>query len=609
MKKIILIIGLLISLGYSQFYSTDEILNKVFDAGSSSLTGAYNSSEAILNTVYDPTTGALKMTVTGGVFNLTADTDTLAFNVGTELYAIRLSMDGVNKFWVDTTGSAYYASDVEIGTNSVSGENPYLTISGYSTDHSAIKYGRLNVSAQGNLVIWGEVGGYLGAQGQSTYLFDNQGGAFIDDKRLRFGSDNDAMYFYDETTNDGLIFGLPVGSKRSLIIKNNADIANDNTGLIGTTNFPDINQLDDDEDSFIKYGWIADDEPEISANRTLDIQSSGGFALNIFGKSGVGENPLFKIWGDESGTPTFFSIAVEASGNVDINAEGNLEIGGQGTQVAQITNKWIQFLNQRGAVFGTDSQGDARFQWDESAHASGFNDALLLGVKEDTRGFIIGDHDLSTGNGGEPYDLTGLLATDAWPKLTILDADQDSYFKFGWSADDTPLWTVGGVATDINITANLNVTGEIKVTEATHLFAFFGDSTVTYEFASADTWYHLSNATTNLWAYPETDGFTVSNDTITVTNTGDYDLTAIMNMDGGNGTTYAIRFYNVTQTAGVPTAGGVTSRGSGNTDGVMVGAYGEFTAGDEIVLQIKGDSAVADVTLKSSIIKMYLVHL
>ena len=372
--------------------------------------------------------------------------------------------------------------DLNFARGSTTGQNPYLSVYGYSTTHAGVKYGRINVSAQGNMVIWGETAGYLGAQGQSTYLFDDMGGAFIDDKILRFGSDNDASILYDETTMDTWLFGMPVTSKRGLAFIDDADIAVDISSLIGTTNFPDVHYIDTDSDSKIKVGWIADDEPEITANRTLDIQSSGDVDLNIFGKSGAGENALFRVYGDESGTPTYFQIAVEASGNTDINGEGNIEFGGQLTQIGQWSNKWQQMLNQRGVAFGTDSQGDARLMWDESTHASGSNDAFFLGVLDSSRGFVIGPHDISIGNGGNPYDITALLAAplDAFPKLTMLDADRDSYFKFGWSADDTPFWTVGGVATGIGLTANLTLTGD------------FLAGANTYDVGSAGTRFNLA---------------------------------------------------------------------------------------------------------------------
>ena len=151
-------------------------------------------------------------------------------------------------------------------------------------------------------------------------------------------------------------------------------------------------------------------------------------------------------------------------------------------------------------------------------------------------------------------------------------------------------------------------TNTIKIQDATHLFAFFGDSTVTFAYAVADTWYHVSNAGDSLWRYQEKEGFTVSNDTITILEAGDYDLTANFQFEGANGETYAFRFYNVTGAAGIPVAGGTTARGAGNVVQVTVGAYLHgATAGTKIVLQGKSDGTNSTI-LKSSCIKIYKVH-
>lgn len=155
----------------------------------------------------------------------------------------------------------------------------------------------------------------------------------------------------------------------------------------------------------------------------------------------------------------------------------------------------------------------------------------------------------------------------------------------------------------------VKINGVLKSTKAIHLFSYFGDSTVTFSFAAADTWYHLTNANDTLWNWQELDGFTVKEDTITVLESGDYDLTCHLGFDGSNGQTYSVRFYNATQGIGIPTACPNTARGSGNIISVNVSAYASgINAGDEIVLQIKNDGT-GSATLKNSVIKIYLVHL
>lgn len=78
--------------------------------------------------------------------------------------------------------------------------------------------------------------------------------------------------------------------------------------------------------------------------------------------------------------------------------------------------------------------------------------------------------------------------------------------------------------------------GKITTDEATHLFAFFGDSAVTFSYAAQNTWYQVTNASDSLFRYIEVDGFSgITADTIRVDYTGDYSLETQVTADGGNG--------------------------------------------------------------------------
>ena len=156
---------------------------------------------------------------------------------------------------------------------------------------------------------------------------------------------------------------------------------------------------------------------------------------------------------------------------------------------------------------------------------------------------------------------------------------------------------------------NIHVDEYITVSKAIHLFAYFGDSTITFTYAAQGTWYHVTNASDSLFRYTETDGFTVDADTIIPTNTADYDFTAKIGMDGGNGEAISYRFYNVTQATGIPTASVITFSGTGSYNTISVGAYGDVTAGDKIILQLKnGDVSPANSIIKNGSIKIYYVH-
>ena len=165
--------------------------------------------------------------------------------------------------------------------------------------------------------------------------------------------------------------------------------------------------------------------------------------------------------------------------------------------------------------------------------------------------------------------------------------------------------TLFTVEVNTEITGDLSTTGYIRPDKAIHLFAYFGDSTITFPYTTA--WQHLTNDYDSAWIYKELDGFTWSNDSIFVTEAGDYNLDAGVTLSGDANETVSIRFFNVTQTAGIPVAGAVTARGAANFNTIPVTSYTDITAGDTIVLQIKGDASGSAI-FKNSIIRIIKVH-
>jgi len=95
-----------------------------------------------------------------------------------------------------------------------------------------------------------------------------------DDLQIIGGDGSDAILIpYEETTNDAVIWGLPIDPKRGLIFCDVADIGGDFTGLITPTGFPEINLVDLDLDSRIRFGFTADDKP------TILLQSGAYYSL------------------------------------------------------------------------------------------------------------------------------------------------------------------------------------------------------------------------------------------------------------------------------------------------------------------------------------------
>jgi len=95
---------------------------------------------------------------------------------------------------------------------------------------------------------------------------------------LYFGDDLDSSFQYEETTNDGIIWGIPVASKRGIIICDQADIAADFTGFLGVITEPRIALLDADADSYLAFTHSADDTPQITAGGAA---SKIGFGVEI----------------------------------------------------------------------------------------------------------------------------------------------------------------------------------------------------------------------------------------------------------------------------------------------------------------------------------------
>ena len=122
-----------------------------------------------------------------------------------------------------------------------------------------------------------------------------------------------------------------------------------------------------------------------------------------------------------------------------------------------------------------------------------------------------------------------------------------------------------------------------------HAFLFFEDSTISLNYTT--DWAHLTNAADSAFIQFELDGFTVTNDTITINNAGDYSLSGTFTHDGDNLETVSIRVYNVTQTEAIPVQGSQTTRAANNFGTTSFIAYADITAGDKVVIQYKGDAS------------------
>jgi hypothetical protein len=123
----------------------------------------------------------------------------------------------------------------------------------------------------------------------------------------------------------------------------------------------------------------------------------------------------------------------------------------------------------------------------------------------------------------------------------------------------------------------LRVDGQIRKGYAIHLFHFYGDSSISVSYTTS--WQHLTNGFGTMWN----------------------------NIEDDNGETQSIRFYNITQAAGLPTAGALTTRSANNFGTIPTSAYGSINAGDKIILQYKSDASGTSV-YKNGTIKIFKTH-
>lgn len=333
------------------------------------------------------------------------------------------------------------------------------------------------------------------------------------------------------------------------------------------------------------------------------IGHNAGFYMTSSNNLGIGYRSLFGVSGSSTGG---FNVALGESTLEKITTGlRNVAVGYfAGYNIATGTDNVM--LGYRAGYNETAS--DKLYIANDSTSAANFvtNDGVL----------IYGDFDNQYINIFNKVAI-GVNKTPAY----TLDVAGDGYFSDDLVVNDTLRFTgSGNIVTTGNGDLNLNtgsgavtMTGDLEVSgyptfaDYYHSFGWFGDSTSAFSFANSNTWYHLTNAGQELWTWDELDGFTLSNDTITVTKAGDYDISLQLSFLGSANQSYSVRFYNVTQAAGIPVAGATEGAGT-DVSQVVVLTYGELTAGDKIVIQMKNVDGTGAATLKNSAVRMIYIH-
>ena len=125
---------------------------------------------------------------------------------------------------------------------------------------------------------------------------------------------------------------------------------------------------------------------------------------------------------------------------------------------------------------------------------------------------------------------------------------------------------------------------------------------------TAGSWYHITNATNDLWSGTESYGFALSGDVMTIIYPGDYIGIVTLVFEGSQGNEYEFRLYNLTDSAQAGYILGQTGRGTGSYSLVTLPLY--FTVngnGRYFRMEVRNVSASNPATFKFG--SFWLVYL
>ena len=154
---------------------------------------------------------------------------------------------------------------------------------------------------------------------------------------------------------------------------------------------------------------------------------------------------------------------------------------------------------------------------------------------------------------------------------------------------------------------SIHVNGRVTVNNVWHVYGGFQDSSITIDVLDED-WTEITNASNTLWGGTEADGFTISGDTMTVVNGGDYTGSVSITFAALTNKDYHFRIYNVTQTAQVGFYTGASTTGATNFTNINLPIYLEATAGDELVLQVYGVSDGTNIIVEHGTFFITYLH-
>lgn len=147
---------------------------------------------------------------------------------------------------------------------------------------------------------------------------------------------------------------------------------------------------------------------------------------------------------------------------------------------------------------------------------------------------------------------------------------------------------------------------QVQENDIFHAYGGFQDSSAEIAITQG-SWSKVGNAYGSLWGGLEANGVSMSGDTMTIANSGDYWGLVTFTFEGTNGNEYELRIYNVTQTSIEGFHLGESGRGAGNYSTLTMPIYVEATAGDKLVMQITNTDGNNNATaIFGSFIIIYL---
>lgn len=212
-----------------------------------------------------------------------------------------------------------------------------------------------------------------------------------------------------------------------------------------------------------------------------------------------------------------------------------------------------------------------------------------------------------TVDANDPALLNG---SGVWPAAMI-----DQAADYTWTGDHE----FGGTVTSTYLDNRyVNVTGDtmsgtlvaamVRQVDTWHAYGGFQDQTETITIGSVDVWYHVTNATNDLWTGLEADGMTLSGDVMTVVNAGDYIGQLSLTFSGLQGKDFEFRIYNNTQGTAMGYHIGATTTGATNYTNVGVPLFLECDAGDALQVEVRCVTDASNPTFTHAIFWMTYLH-